>query len=297
MDLVLALAKRENAELAIANDPDADRLAVAVRDAGGGYVMLSGNEVGVLMGDALLARPARTRSRVVICTIVSSPMLGAIAAAHGAQWETTLTGFKWIANRALELEAAPDTEFVFGYEEALGYSVGDVVRDKDGIGAAVVMADIAATAAEAGQSLLDVLEAAYRRYGLYLSRQVAVTMPGLDGAARIGRIMDAVRKAPPRELAGRAILAVHDRDQGTTLRADGTKSRIDGPMSNVLLFDVDGGHRVTLRPSGTEPKIKYYFDVRETLAPGESLEEGRRRGEATIDTFVKALAVITDAIA
>src|SRR5688572_13739036 len=124
-------------------------------------------------------------------------MIGAIARAHGARWEPTLTGFKWIANRALEIEQQSGGRFVLGFEEALGYTVGTLVRDKDGIGAAAVVCDLAGWCRRRGVTLLDELETAWRRYGLYLSRTISITLPGLDGAAKIARIMDTVRRAPP----------------------------------------------------------------------------------------------------
>src|SRR5690606_18319918 len=183
MDMVLALAKERGAELVLANDPDADRLAVAVRARSGEYVQLTGNEVGCLLGHYLLDRGAPGEARLVVNTIVSSPMLGAIARAHGAAWEQTLTGFKWIANRALERERS-GARFVLGYEEALGYTIGTLVRDKDGIATAVVVADMAAWCKSRGRSLLDELEAAWRRYGMFLSRQVSKVLPGTEGARK-----------------------------------------------------------------------------------------------------------------
>ena len=201
MDMVLALAKAKSADLVLANDPDADRLAVAVRDAGGAYVQLTGNEVGCLLGHYLLDQGPAGDGRLVVNTIVSSPMLGAVARAHDAQWEQTLTGFKWIANRAMERESE-GARFVFGYEEALGYTVGTLVRDKDGIGTAVVMADMAAWCRSRGKTLLDELEDAWRRYGMYLSRQVSKVLPGSEGAEQIaGHHEQGPRSLPDRTSA------------------------------------------------------------------------------------------------
>jgi phosphomannomutase len=181
MDLAFALAEKERADLVLANDPDADRLAVAVPRAGGGYLQLTGNQVGTVLGHHLLTTsPAclsdqttvnDAHTKVVIASIVSSPMLGAIARELGVRYEETLTGFKWIANRAMELEKSEKLKFVFGYEEALGYTVGDLVRDKDGISAGVLFAELAALLKDNERSVLDELESLSRRYGHYASGQ------------------------------------------------------------------------------------------------------------------------------
>jgi phosphomannomutase len=172
-------------------------------------VQLTGNDVGCLLGHYLLDQGPAGDRRVVVNTIVSSPMLGAIATAHGAHWEQTLTGFKWIANRAIELEGE-GARFVLGYEEALGYTVGSLVRDKDGIGTAVVVADMAAWCKSQGKTLLDELDETWRRYGMYLSRQVSKTMPGSAGAQRIAEMMQNVRGNAPSKLGPLAVGALLD---------------------------------------------------------------------------------------
>ncbi len=295
MDLVLALGAEVKADLVLANDPDADRLAVAVRDDGGRYVQLTGNDLGCLLGHYLLDQGPAGDQRLVINTIVSSPMLGSIAAAHGARFEQVLTGFKWIANTALRLEAEDAARFVFGYEEALGYTVGTLVRDKDGVGTAVVAADMAAWCKSQGRTLLDELELAWRRYGMYLSRQVSRVLPGSDGAARIAAIMQRVREAPPAALGAHAVTAFVDLERGVRRAADGRETALDLPAGDVLALEVEGGHRVMLRPSGTEPKIKFYFDVRVEMADGESAEAARARGDALLDALVEGLAAVTGA--
>jgi phosphomannomutase len=290
MDMVLALAKSKGSELVLANDPDADRLAVAVKDASGSYVQLTGNDVGCLLGHYLLDQGPAGAARVVVNTIVSSPMLGAIASAHGAHWEQTLTGFKWIANRAIELEAKGG-RFVLGYEEALGYTVGSLVRDKDGIGTAVVVADMAAWCKSRGRTLLVELEDAWRRYGMYLSRQVSKTLPGREGAALIRAMMQKVRSAPPAALGAYAVGAVLDLEAGTYTKKGKTEAAVL-PKGDVLALELEAGHRVMLRPSGTEPKIKFYYDVRVDIAAGESIAAARARGDALIAELVAALESI-----
>ncbi len=293
MDLVLSLAREMKADLVVANDPDADRLAIAVPRGDGGYVQLSGNDVGCLLAHYLLSEGDPSGDRAVLSSIVSSPMLGAIARAHGAYWEETLTGFKWIANRAMDLEAS-GKRFVMGYEEALGYTIGDVVRDKDGVSAALVFADLAAWCRERGTSVLGELDAMARRYGLYLSRQVSVTMKGQDGAAKIAAIMSAVRAAPPASLGRYRVEAVMDLQARARVRG-ALREPLALPPSNAIALELEGGHRVMLRPSGTEPKIKYYFDVCERVADAETVSDARARGEIAVSALVEAFTSMVEA--
>jgi phosphomannomutase len=293
MDRVIALAEKVGADLVVANDPDADRLALAVRageghERPGRYVQLTGNEVGCLLGSYLLEHaPWRGERPVVVSSLVSSPMIGAIAAAHGARWEETLTGFKWIANRSLEL-AQEGYGLVLGYEEALGYTVSNVVRDKDGVSAALLAADMTAFHASEGRTLLDALDLLARRHGLFLSRQVSVTMKGKEGAEAIARIMSRVRRSPPTRLGAHDVLAVRDLLARTRRGRDGSIEPLAFLASNVIALDLEGGHRVMLRPSGTEPKIKYYFDVREAVGAREHMVSARARGERTLSALVEA---------
>ncbi len=203
--------------------------------------------------------------------------LGVIARALGVHYEETLTGFKWIANRAMELERETGARFVFGFEEALGYTVGSVVRDKDGISAAVIAAELAAVLRAQGKTLLDELETLARRYGLFASGQRSLTLPGSDGAARIGAMMARLRAAPPARLGAWAVLSVGDYQARRRTAADGTVTPIALPESNVLTFDLEGGSRVIARPSGTEPKIKFYLDLREPVARGEAFAAAEQR--------------------
>lgn len=289
MDRVLRLGERTCADLAIANDPDADRLAVAARDRGGRLSVLSGNEVGVLLADERLRLDAASGSgaRFVLSSIVSTPMLGAIARAHGAHWEPTLTGFKWICNRALALERETGARFVFGFEEALGYCIGTSVRDKDGISAAVAIAALAARLRAQGRTLHDALEALFRSHGVHASTQISLRAEGADGVRRIASWMRQSRAQPPLELAGIPLRACIDLASGQTRGAPSQTWQL--PTTNALLWELDGGHRVMLRPSGTEPKLKAYVDVREPVAAGEALDAARARARATSDALEQAL--------
>ena len=295
MDLVLALATRHGADLVIANDPDADRLAIAYRAGDGRYVMLSGNEIGVLLGHHRLTdAPHPVKDPLVITTIVSSPLLGAIAKQLGAHYEETLTGFKWIANKALELEAEGRARFVFGYEEALGSSVGPVVRDKDGVGSALVFAQLAAHLKSKGQTLGDRLDEIARRFGVYVSGQHNATYPGSAGAAKMAGIMRRLRESPPWQVGPSRVEDLRDFQLGKKSFEGGRSEPLVFPPSNVLTFDLEGGDRIVARPSGTEPKIKYYFDVCSLPAEGESIASARARAQRRLDALRSAFVGLVE---
>jgi phosphomannomutase len=249
MDLLLALARDEGADVAIANDPDADRLAVAVpsADVPGGWRPLTGDEIGTALGDWLLESTSGS-DRLVATTIVSSSLLGKLAAEHGIEYEETLTGFKWLARAAL---ARPDLRPVYAYEEALGSCVGDVVRDKDGISAALAFAGLVAAEKAAGRSVLDRLADVARRHGHHLTRQLSIRYEGGDAIARAQAVVDRLAAAPPTEVGGLVVTAVED------LRPGGVGGL---PPSDVVRLHLDGG-RVIVRPSGTEPKLKAYIEI------------------------------------
>ena len=284
MDKVVALGHEVNADLVIANDPDADRLAVRVKHAGD-YRELDGNQIGCLLAHYLLEHGPKTDRRLVLSTIVSSPMLAAIADHHGARYEQTLTGHKWIHNQALALERQGYT-YTFGYEEALGYAATAHVRDKDGISAAVLIADAAAWCATQGRTLIDELQRMWSMYGLFLSKQVSVKA---DTPAAIAVTMDGLRTNAPKSIGGHAVVAVSDLLTGTRTDDDGRQSEIGLPVSNVLVFELAHGHRAMVRPSGTEPKIKYYFDAKATLSEPDAVDSARASAEQVLETLADDL--------
>ena len=306
MDLSFALARQQKADLVVANDPDADRLAAALPSEASptGYVQLTGNQVGALLGHYLLTGGLRHLDRsvagdgkgggepVVIASIVSSPMLGVMAAALGAHYEEVLTGFKWIANRAMDLKKEKGWRFVFGFEEALGYTVGELVRDKDGISAAVVFAELAAVLRAQGTTVLAHLEGLYRRYGLFVSSQVNLTRKGAEGIAELRAIMARLRKSPPWNVGDHEVVSVRDYQAQVILAKDGSTKPLTLPKSDVLAFELASGSRIIARPSGTEPKAKFYFDVREPIAEGEALAAASARAEATMKKLADAFVAI-----
>ena len=254
MDLAERLAAEMDAALVLANDPDADRLGVSVPDQAGGWRRLTGNEIGILLGDFVLERTTGP-DRLVITTVVSSPMLAAVAAEHGAAHEVTLTGFKWICNAGLALEAE-GKRFMFGFEEALGYTIGPVVRDKDGLSAALWFADLAAACASDGQTVLDRLAALRVRHGVWVSHTLNLRRDGPQGVAEITAAMERLSASPPDQIAGERVVAVTDysRDAGSR--------RPWLPAASLVELRLGDGSRVQARPSGTEPKLKIYVDVR-----------------------------------
>ncbi|GAA5038953.1 phospho-sugar mutase [Microbacterium fluvii] len=259
MDLAFEAAREAGAEFIIANDPDADRLAVAIPDGGaeGGWRRLTGNQIGLLLGwraARLAAAEGDVSGRSLACSLVSSPGLGAVAEHFGLDFHTTLTGFKWISR-------APG--LVFGFEEALGYLVNpDTVRDKDGISAAIAMLGLIAEARGRGGSVADLLAEFGDTFGWFASDQVSVRV---DDLSQIGRIMAALRAQHPSEVGGIAVERVED-------LAEAPEGE---PSGDVLRFWLEGGSRLIVRPSGTEPKLKLYLDVR-----GDSADDADARAAA-----------------
>jgi phosphomannomutase len=265
LDLALALAAETDADAILANDPDTDRLAVALPH-GGEWKALTGNQIGVLLGDFILEH-TKVGEPLVGNSIVSSPMLGDIAASYGARFVQTLTGFKWIWNAALDIQDEGAATFVFGYEEALGYSVGQAVRDKDGISAAVTFADLVAAESVRGRTAWDRLEDLYRRHGLWVSTQRSVVRPGTEGAAAIKAAMERIGSTTPDTLGGHRVVGTKDYRVGAEQRPRYLAA------ASLVELDLGPGGRVLVRPSGTEPKIKIYADLRSNLTAGDDVWE------------------------
>jgi phosphomannomutase len=286
LDLAFALARELRADLVLANDPDGDRLAVGVPDGAvaGGWRRLTGDEVGVLLGafllDRLAAGPGAATAGgapLVAASIVSSSMLGKIAAAAGVAFVTTLTGFKWIVRA---VDAVPGSRFVFGYEEALGYLVGDVVRDKDGIGAALAVLALAGELRASGSCLPHKLDQLAAAHGVHLTAQHSVATR--DPAAR----MALLRERPPGDVAGERVVRGLDLSAGVVWQ-EGLPAL---PPSDVLAYFLASGSRLIVRPSGTEPKLKSYVEVVRPVADGDvaaaratASAELRRLGEGLSD--------------
>jgi phosphomannomutase len=295
MDRVLALAREARAELVLANDPDADRLAAAVpHPSGRGYRMLSGNEIGALLADDAMEH-AQTdgKRKLVVTTIVSSSLLSRMARDRGAAYRETLTGFKWIADEAIRAEKE-GLAFVFGYEEALGFTVGPLVRDKDGIGAALRLAELARFLKSGGTSLLDRLDDLLVAHGLSHPVQWSVVLPGPEGRARIEAAMARLRAEPPACIGQSPVVRVLDAEAGEE-RVRGETRPSPVPRADVLAFAAEDGARLTVRPSGTEPKIKFYLELvgaaRDRAEVGPARARLEEEGQALRAALVRELGL------
>ena len=338
MDEVLALARAQQTTLACANDPDADRLAVAVRfesggdDGGSDYQQLSGDMLGVLLADYLLHNWFQRRSEkerleemseeasaeaskevtlpLVATTLVSSSMLASIAQATGAAYYTTLTGFKWLAHVAIIYEEAHEKayekayeeaheethekahekqryQFLFAYEEALGYAVGPQVRDKDGLSALLAVAQMTEALARQGKTLLQQLEFLYRRHGIHLTEQRSIDMPSALGTdtTTIGALL---RQTPPTQIGESPVLRIDDLSRGNCQDWDDTLEPGDLPSSDVLLYRLENKSRVIVRPSGTEPRVKCYYEVVQPVLDDADFTEAMQRAQSALTHLINA---------
>ncbi len=282
LDLATALAATRGADIVIANDPDADRLGVVV-PTDDGWRPLTGNEIGCLLAEHVLSS-GRGHDRIVATTVVSSRLLSKIAAHHEVHFEETLTGFKWIMRPAIE---RTDLRFVFGYEEALGYCVGDVVRDKDGISAALAFAEMAATAKADGSSIPAMLDELHRRHGVHETSQRSMRFEGSDGPEKMDGLMHRLRSDPPRaigELVVESVTDLLDADTGL-------------PPTNALILDLSGPTRLVVRPSGTEPKLKIYGEAVNTVLGDRSssqIELARRLASQRLSQALDATIALLD---
>ena len=264
--LGLELAKKEGADLMLATDPDADRVGIAMKCPDGSYELVSGNEVGALLLDYICAgrieKGTMPEKAVAVKSIVSTPLADAIAEHYGVEMRSVLTGFKWIGDQIAQLEAANEVErFIFGFEESYGYLAGPYVRDKDAIIGSMLICEMAAYYRSIGSSIKQRLEEIYAQYGRYLNKVDSYEFPGLSGMDKMTGIMEDLRKSPLEEIAGYKVVKAVDykKPEETGL-----------PAADVLIYTLEGGATVIVRPSGTEPKIKTYFT---TL--GKDLEEAQ----------------------
>ena len=268
--LGLELAKKEGADLMLATDPDADRVGIAIKCPDGSYQLVSGNEVGVLLLDYIcqgrIEKGTMPENPVAVKSIVSTPLADAVAKNYGVEMRSVLTGFKWIGDQIAGLEAAGQVDrFLFGFEESYGYLAGPYVRDKDAIIGSMLICEMAAYYRSIGSSIKERLEAIYAKYGRYLNKVDSFEFPGLSGMDKMTGIMDSLRQTPPAEIGGYKVVSVTDyqKPEETGL-----------PAANVLIYGLEGGATVVVRPSGTEPKIKTYFTtLGKDLAEAEAQKE------------------------
>ncbi len=272
LTLALERAEKVNADIVIGTDPDADRLGVAVRDTDGNMVLLNGNQTMIIMTAFLLEQWKRhdklTGNEFIGSTIVSTPMMFPLAEAYGVECKVGLTGFKWIAKMIKDF---PDQKFIGGGEESFGYMVGDAVRDKDAVASTLLICEIAALAKASGSSVYRELQHLYLDYGYYKEHLISITKKGMNGAEEIKQMMTSMRENPVKALGGERVVFVEDYKNSTALNLfSGETEPLSLPKSDVLIYYLEDGSKICARPSGTEPKIKFYFS---TNAPIESVDE------------------------
>ncbi len=298
LKMAIDLAKKEKADVVMATDPDADRFGSAVPDKDGNYVLITGNQMGVLLTDYIIVsrkelgkmpnKPAMIRS------IVTSPMVDAIAKKNGVELSECLTGFKWIASVMQDFEIKGDKNYIFGFEESYGYNVETDVRDKDGVSAAAMCAEMTLYWRSKGISLLERLDQLYSEYGYYEDRAIAKEFLGSSGTQTMKNLMAKLRSEGLKTLGGKTVNTIRDVGEGFTFDPTNpsAKTKIDLPSSNVLQFFLDGGTVVSARPSGTEPKIKFYINSVEPIVT--SLGDAKKTAATLCDNIEKEIYAVLD---
>ena len=287
--MAVAQAEATGADLVIGCDPDTDRVGIAANDGTGKMQLLNGNDTAALLVHYILNAYKKNgtlpSNGFTAATVVTTDLIADISAAYGVPCYRCLTGFKWIADI---INHKPEEQFLVGGEESYGYLIGDAVRDKDAVASAVMIAEMAANAKAQGRTVLQQLEAIHREFGQYQERLISITKKGRSGAQEIADMMTALRNDPPKTLAGSPVVIAidHNNSTQTDLRTGATSSTAL-PASNVLQFITEAGDKVSARPSGTEPKIKFYFSVRATT--GHSHAATKAELERKIDTFIEEL--------
>lgn len=286
--LAIELAKKNNVDLIIGTDPDADRTGIVLRDAKGEYITLSGNQVGVLLVDYIINAKRQTKTMPknpsVVKSIVTTEMARAVCEANGVACFDTFTGFKFIAEKIKEFEKTGSHRYIFAYEESYGYLCGDYARDKDAVTASMLIAEMAAYYRTQGKTLFDAMEEMYQKYGAFAEQTVSITMPGLSGLQRMDALMKELRKTPLVKVGDEAVAAVRDYQSGERINLkDGKKEQMGLSGSNVLYYELEDGTRFIIRPSGTEPKVKVYI-----MARGKD----RKEALSKVDKLVSAASDI-----
>jgi phosphoglucomutase len=288
LKMALELAENIDADIVIGTDPDCDRLGVAVRDLDGKLVLLNGNQTMVMMTDFLLKQWQQqgklNNNEFIVSTIVSTPMMSVLADAYNVECKIGLTGFKWIAKMIKDF---PNQEFIGGGEESFGFMVGEFVRDKDAVTSTLLACEIAAQAKAKGSSFYKELIALYTTHGLYKERLISITKKGIEGAKEIKQMMVDARENPLTVINGSKVLRVEDYELSIAKNlVANTVETLDIPKSDVLIYYTEDGSKIALRPSGTEPKIKFYISVNCALDNVSAFTSTEQKLEAQMDTIV-----------
>ncbi len=293
LEMATNLAEKIGADIVLGTDPDSDRIGIAVRDTNGKIKLLNGNQAMVVMTDFLIKQWQQqgklNGKQFIGSTIVSTSMVNDIANSYGVETKIGLTGFKWIAKM---IQDFPEQEFIGGGEESFGYMVGDFVRDKDAVTSALLACEIAAAAKSNGSSFYDTLLELYTKHSFYKERLVSFIKKGMDGAEQIKQIMIDLRKNPLSHIDGSKVTFVNDYDASTEKNmSTGEVKIMDLPKSNVLIYHTEDGTKVAARPSGTEPKIKFYFSVQSKLDSVKKSIEKEQELDAKIDRIINEMNI------
>ena len=293
LEMAINLAEKIGADIVLGTDPDSDRIGIAVRDTSGKIKLLNGNQAMVVMTDFLIKQwkqQGRLNGKQFVgSTIVSTTMVNDIATSYGVETKIGLTGFKWIAKMIIDF---PDQDFIGGGEESFGYMVGDFVRDKDAVTSALLACEIAAAAKADGSSFYETLLELYTKHSFYKERLVSFTKKGMDGAEQIKQIMIDLRKNPLTHIDGSKVTFVNDYEASTEKNMiTGEEKIMELPKSNVLIYHTEDGTKVAARPSGTEPKIKFYFSVQSPLYTVENAIKKEQELDTKIDRIITEMAI------
>jgi phosphoglucomutase len=288
--MALDLARQKGSDLVMATDPDADRLGIAVRKPSGEFVLLNGNQTGALLTWYIISQKKQNKelkgNEYIISTIVTTDLMNRIAEKNGVKCYDVLTGFKFFAELMRDLEGKE--KYIGGGEESFGYLAGDFVRDKDAISACALIAETAAWARDHGKSLWELLLDIYAEYGLYREKLINVVRKGAEGAAEIKNMMEGYRNNPPEKIGGSKVVRINDYlTRLSTDTATGKKNPLLLPKSDVLQFFLADGTKISVRPSGTEPKIKFYFSTNTGLKNTSEFESAWKSLDARIDEIIK----------
>ena len=292
MSLALKNAKEIDADILLGTDPDSDRVGIGVKDLSGKWVLMNGNQTAVLafnyMMEARKEKGIAQPNDMVVKTIVTTDMIDRIAEHYGVKCYNVLTGFKWIAELIKEKESVEN--YVIGGEESYGLMIGSKIRDKDAVSAVAILCEMAAYEKEKGRSLYKKMIELYVKFGLYKEHLISITKKGMDGQKQIAEMMEGYRKKPPQVIAGSDVVQLldYEKQKGTDLK-NGTTWTIDIPKSNVLQFILGDGSKISARPSGTEPKIKFYFSVNDKLKNEQEFESVENALKGRIDRIISDL--------
>ena len=291
LEMAVKMAEEKNADMVIGTDPDSDRVGIAVRNMEGKMTLLNGNQAMVVMTWFLLEQWKKQEKidgkQFVGCTIVSTPMMRPLVESYGVEYKEGLTGFKWIAKM---IKDHPELKFIGGGEESFGYMVGDKVRDKDAVAAALLACEIGAQAKSEGSSFYEKLLQCYKKYGFYKESLIALVKKGISGAEEIKQKMIDLREQPLQSIDGSKVIKIEDYASSVSLDTlTGNKTKIDVPKSNVLIYYTEDGTKIAARPSGTEPKIKFYFSVNEPLENVEDAVKIEKNLDARIQRIMEEL--------